>query len=61
MKYVIGIILVLLACFLTEYISDTIIDRFDSWLGTIVSILFAVVMVAIIMFFQYKFGIYREW
>ena len=61
MKYVIGIILVFLACFLTEYIADTLSDRLDSWLGTIVSILFAVAAVSLIMFFQYKFGIYREW
>lgn len=61
-KYVIGVILVLLACFFAEYIADTIADRWwNSWLGTAASILFAVAAVAVILYFQYKFGIYKEW
>ena len=59
MKYIIGIPLVIIACFLTEEIATKIADAWNSWLSTIAAILFAVAAVAGIAFLQYKFGIYN--
>lgn len=61
MKYIIGIPLVFLACFVTEYIADTLSERLNCRFSEVISILFAVVAVAAILFFEYKFGIYGEW
>ena len=60
MKYVIGIPLVFLACFLAEGIATKIADRWNSWLSTIAAILFAAAAVTAILFVQYKFGIYFD-